>query len=211
MDTEDLISKLSATPRAAPMDDRRMMALTFGAVVLPLALFLGTLGVRHGLGLALSNPIVVVKTVLPLVIFALALPELPRLTRPEGTHETKLYRLALPILAALALFVLTLFNPEALASRLEGGLIGVVECVGLISLLSIVPVWVGLRQLGQGAVTRPGFAGALAGFVAGSGTAAGYSLFCTRDNPLFYLVWYSVAIGLATLAGSLLGRRMLRW
>ena len=87
----------------------------------------------------------------------------------------------------------------------------VAECLGLISLLSIVPVWAGLRLFGKGAVAAPGFAGAVAGFVAGSGVAAGYSLFCTRDNPLFYLVWYSVAIGIATAAGALLGRRMLRW
>ena len=29
--------------------------------------------------------------------------------------------------------------------------------------------------------------------------------------PLFFLFWYGLAIALATLAGRLLGRRMLRW
>jgi len=211
MNTDDLIRRLSASPRAAPLQDRRVMALALAAVVLPVAVFLALAGVRHGLGLALSNPVVLAKTLLPLLAFALALPELPRLTRPEGGEETKLFRLALPLLAALVLFVATLFDPEALESCLEPGWFGVAECLGLISLLSIVPVWAGLRLLRQGAVTAPGFAGALAGFVAGSGVAAGYSLFCTRDNPLFYLVWYSVAIAIATGAGALLGRKMLRW
>ena len=211
METDDLIRKLAASPNAAPMDDRRFMLLALGAVVVPVVVFLAVAGVRHGLGLAISQPLVMVKTLLPLLAFALALPELPRLTRPEGMGETKLFRLALPLLAALALFVVTLIDPEALESRLEPGWFGVAECLGLISLLSIVPVWAGLRLLGKGAVAAPGFAGAVAGFVAGSGVAAGYSLFCTRDNPLFYLVWYSVAIGIATAAGALLGRRMLRW
>ena len=211
MDTNDLISKLSASPPVAPMDDRRVMALAFGAVALPIAVFLAVAGVRHGLGQAIADPLVMVKTLLPLLAFALALPELPRLTRPEGAGETRLFRLGLPLLAALLLLVVTLFEGEAVATFLKPGLFGVVECLGLISLLSIAPIWVGLRLLRQGAVTEPGFAGAVAGFVAGSGVAAGYSLFCTRDNPLFYLVWYGIAIAIATLAGAVMGRRMLRW
>jgi hypothetical protein len=211
METDDLIRKLSASSKAVPLDDKRGMALMLGAVALPVAVFLSVAGVRHGLGPAISQPVVMAKTLLPMLAFALALPELPRLMRPEGAGETKLFRLGLPLLAALALLVLTLFDREALESCLEPGLFGVTECLGLISLLSILPVWVGLRLLGRGAVTEPRFAGAVAGFVAGTGVAAGYSLFCTRDNPLFYLVWYSVAIAIATGAGALLGRRMLRW
>ena len=211
MNTDDLIRQLSASPAAAGMGDRRVMVLALAAVAVPVAVFLALAGVRHGLGLALSNPLVLAKTLLPLLAFALALPELPRLARPEGAAETRLFRLALPLLAALALFVLTLVNSEAPATFLTTEPFGIVECLGLISLLSILPVWVGLRLLGKGAVTAPGFAGAVAGFVAGSGVAAGYSLFCTRDDPLFYLVWYGVAIASATVVGGLMGRRMLRW
>ena len=211
MKTEDLIRNLSAGPAAAPMDDRRVMTLALAAVVVPVAAFLAAAGVRHGLGAALLQPLVMVKTLLPLLAFGLALPELSRLTRPEGGRETKLFRLALPLLAALIMFAVTLFDPAALQAGLSPGLFAVVECVGLILLLSIPPVWAGLRLLRQGAVTDPGFAGAVAGFVAGSGAAAGYSLFCTQDNPLFYLVWYGIAIAMATGAGSVLGRRMLRW
>jgi hypothetical protein len=211
MDTADLIRNLSASPAAVPMDDRRVMALALAAVVVPVAVFLAVAGVRDGLGAAISQPLVMTKTLLPLLAFALALPELPRLTRPEGTRETGLFRLALPLVAALVLFTAMLFDPAALRAGLSPGLFFVVECVGLISLLSILPVWAGLRLLRGGAVTAPGRAGAVAGFVAGSGVAAGYSFFCTQDNPLFYLVWYGVAIAMATVAGSVLGRRMLRW
>jgi hypothetical protein len=209
--TEDLIGRLAEESAATPLDDRRMMALAALAVIVPLAIFFAVLGVRPGLVEALINPGVVPKTILPALAFALALPELPRLARPDGAAETRLFRLALPALAVLLLFGITLLDPEAVESCLEPGLFGVVECLGLISLLSIVPVLVALRLLKRGAVTRPGLAGAVAGFVSGSGVAAGYSLFCTRDNPLFYLVWYGIAIGLATLAGRALGRRWLVW
>ena len=52
---------------------------------------------------------------------------------------------------------------------------------------------------------------ALAGLAAGAGAAAGYSLFCTRDNPVFYVPGYGLAIGLVALLGAWAGRRILRW
>lgn len=211
METEDLIRNLSAGPAAVPVDDRRVMALVLAAVAVPVVVFLAAAGVREGLGAALSQPLVLAKSLLPLLAFALALPELPRLTRPEGGQETRLFRLALPVLAALVVLVLGLNDPMAPALFLKPGLFGIVECLGFICLLSVVPVWVGLRLLRRGAVTAPRLAGAVAGFVASTGVAAGYSLFCTQDSPLFYLLWYGVAIAATTATGGVLGRRMLRW
>ncbi len=85
------------------------------------------------------------------------------------------------------------------------------ECLGLQASIGVIPVTVAVRLLSRGAVASPKFAGTVAGFVAGTGTAAGYSLFCTRDNPLFYLLWYGVAIAVATLVGRYLGSRWLKW
>lgn len=211
MKTDDLIDRLAAAPSAAPLQDRRVMALAALTIAVAVALFLAIAGPRPGLGAALSQPLVLAKTLLPLLAFALALPELPRLARPEGAGETRFWRLALPGLVAAGLLIATLFDPGKLAAGLNPSLFDVVECLGLICLLSLAPLWAGLTLLRGGAVTRPGLAGGLAGFVAGSGVAAGYSLFCTRDNPLFYLVWYTLAIGLVTLAGWALGRRALTW
>ncbi len=211
MRTEDLIANLSRQPSARGLQDRQLLGLAVLAVVVPVVLFLVLAGVRDGLGTALADPVVLPKTVLPALAFALALPELARLAHPEGPGETRLHRLALPALGVLGLGGLVLFDRDALASSLEPGLFGVLECLSLIPLLAAVPTVAGLALLRRGAVTAPGLAGAVAGFVAGSGAAAGYSLFCIRDNPAFYLIWYGVAIGLVTLAGRWAGQRWLVW
>ncbi len=38
-----------------------------------------------------------------------------------------------------------------------------------------------------------------------------YSIHCTEDSPLFYAVWYMLAILGASALGALLGSRLLRW
>ena len=53
--------------------------------------------------------------------------------------------------------------------------------------------------------------GALAGVAAAGGATAIYSLFCTEDSPLFYVVWYGTGIGIVTALGALIGGRALRW
>ena len=41
--------------------------------------------------------------------------------------------------------------------------------------------------------------------------AALYAIHCTEDSPLFYAVWYGLAILVATAIGAALGRFLLRW
>ena len=87
----------------------------------------------------------------------------------------------------------------------------IVECVGLILVIAVLPLWVALRLMAQGAPTRPVLTGAMAGLVVGAGAATGYSFFCLQDNPLFYVTWYGTAIALSAVAGAWLGARRLRW
>jgi hypothetical protein len=51
----------------------------------------------------------------------------------------------------------------------------------------------------------------MAGLGVAGGIAAGYSLFCVMDNPLFYVTWYGVAIAAVTALGGLAGGWLLRW
>jgi hypothetical protein len=53
--------------------------------------------------------------------------------------------------------------------------------------------------------------GACAGLVAGSISAAGYALHCVDDSMPFVAFWYGGTIALCTLAGAMLGPRLLRW
>jgi len=53
--------------------------------------------------------------------------------------------------------------------------------------------------------------GALVGLLAGGVSAMGYALHCTDDSLPFVALWYGGTIVLCTMAGALLGPRLLRW
>jgi hypothetical protein len=84
-------------------------------------------------------------------------------------------------------------------------------CVTLIVLLSTLPLAALLFALSEGAPTEPQITGAVAGISAGALAATLYAMHCTDDSPLFVATWYTIAIGIMALAGSVLGERLLRW
>lgn len=211
MKTDDLILRLSAGAPEPPLRPSRM-ALVIGAAVLgPLAVFVGILGTRPDLVTAWGNPVVPFKTLLPLVTGALSITLLMRLTRPEkrlGWLPLG-YLLPLGIAAVLWIGAFLLRAPEMRFA--EVGLRSVGECLGGVLSLSAIPTAIALRVMRSGASTHPGLSAALAGLTAASGAAAGYSLFCTRDNPLFYITWYGLGIVIVTLLATRYGKQMLVW
>lgn len=211
MQTDDLIARLSSEAVQPPLSPVRLGMLMALSIIAPAALFLLVLGTRHGLLLAWSNSIVPFKTLLPLITCGLSVMLVLRLIRPEARIGATVWFYAVPLLAALALWIgaFTLRAPSARFA--EVGAFSLEECLGSILLLSIVPVAVMLRLVRQGAANSPTRSGALVGLTAASGVTIGYSLFCTRDNPLFFVTWYGTAILIVTLISALLGRRMLRW
>ena len=68
------------------------------------------------------------------------------------------------------------------------------NCLTLIPLLSIGPP-ICLLALRNGASTRPGLAGAIAGLAASGIGATFYATNCTDDSPLFVVTWYPLATG----------------
>jgi hypothetical protein len=129
--------------------------------------------------------------------------------RPEG--RVLLWVLALPAGLALLLFGMRALSvPEG---QLVRELVGqaAVPCLVSIPMLSVVPLAVGLWLLRRGAPTRPVVSGALVGLAVSAGSAAGYALHCSEDSPLFFVVWYGLAIAISTTAGALAGHRLLRW
>lgn len=211
MITDDLIARLSPEP-PKPAMRRGLMGLAIGvAIVVPVVLFLGTLGFRPGLAVAWTNPVVPFKTLLPLMTCVFSAALLLRLGRPDARSGVMPLGYLLPVGVALALWV-GAFALRAPAERFaEMGVTSLAECLGLILLLSIVPVIVALRVMRQGATTNPGLSAALAGLTSATGAATGYSLFCTRDNPLFFVTWYGAAILIVTLIAAWFGRNALRW
>ena len=80
------------------------------------------------------------------------------------------------------------------------------QCVGFISVMSLPLLAAALWALRRGASTRPALSGALAGLLSGGAAAAVYAVHCTEDSPLFYALWYVLAIlGAARRSGALLG------
>lgn len=209
--TNDLIARLSTEAVQPPLSSARLGLVMALSILVPVAVFLAVLGTRHGLMLAWSNPVVPFKTLLPLITCCLSLMLVLRLIRPEARTGATVWIYAVPLLAALALWI-GAFALRAPSTRFaEVGAFSLEECLGSILLLSIVPVGVMLRLVQQGAATSPGLSGALVGLTAASGVTVGYSLFCTRDNPLFFVTWYGAAILIVTVISAALGSRMLRW
>lgn len=211
MKTDDLIGLLAADAAPpAPLRPGRIGAAALAGIVVVLGLFLALAGTRQDLAVVLMQPEVAAKTLIPLVLFTLSLPLALAALRPDAKPRA-VTSLVLPGLAALGLWVwaFATLPPEQRFAEVSPFSVG--ECLGLIVGLSILPLGLLLGLMRQGASLAPGRAGALAGLGVGCGITAGYSLFCTQDNPLFYVTWYGAAILIVTLAGAALGRRLLRW
>jgi hypothetical protein len=85
------------------------------------------------------------------------------------------------------------------------------NCLISVPALSALPLAGTLWALRAGAPLRPGLAGAAAGLVAGGAAAAIYSLHCPHDNIMYFFPAYGIAMAMVTLAGGLIGARVLRW
>ena len=213
MRTEELIQNLAAQTGAVgsqTVERRAIAGLGLGFAV-TLLLFLILLGPRPDLAQALSSPLVAAKTLLPLLLGPAALALALRAARPAAGAPPISRAIWLLPVAAVLLFVLAFVTTPS-GARLAG-FIGhsIPVCLPSIVLLSAAPAAFLFRALRHGAPTRPARCGALAGLAAAGFATALYSTFCTEDTPLFYAVWYSVGIGIVTLAGAVAGARFLRW
>ncbi|MDO9524679.1 MAG: DUF1109 domain-containing protein [Gemmobacter sp.] len=211
MKTDDLIAALAAdTPREAPVAVGLVVWVLPALGLVALVLFV-TLGLRADLAAALVQPLVLVKTLVPLLVGLVSAGLALRLTRPAaglGRWPVKLGLVLVPLLVAVAA-ALALTAPDTWRMQANGKTIWV--CLLTIPLMSLLPLVAGMWQMRRGAATRPALAGAALGLaVAGFATAL-YSLHCTEDSPLFYALWYSCAMLIVALAGLLIGSRTLRW
>lgn len=209
--TNALIARLADGPPPPPFSPRRIAAVMILSIVLPVVVFLLTAGPRSNLSVAWTNPVVPFKTLLPLLLCVLSFVLLLRLARPGTRPGATGWLLLMPVAIAVLLWGGTFAlrtTPERFADVSPASL---TECVGLILALSVIPAVVIMRTLRQGASTRPSLSGALVGLTAAAGAATGYSLFCTQDNPLFFVSWYGLAILVVAFASAAIGARSLRW
>jgi hypothetical protein len=211
MKTDELIQAMAAD-RERPWP----LALVLPAAVLLAALavaavFLPLLGARPDLGAALTRLPVVVKQAFPPLLALAAGGAALRLARPG----LSLGRWALALAAVPAVLLFSVLAELLVLPRAAWmpALMGQTnrQCLLLIGLMSLPLLAAVLWALRGGASTRPGWSGALAGLLSGSAATTVYAVHCTEDSPLFWAVWYVLAILGATALGALLGARLLRW
>jgi hypothetical protein len=212
MRTDDLIAVLGydLTERRKSLQGVFAAALAVGSALSAAAFFLW-IGFRPDVAQAIETVRFPFKFVVTLSLAATATGLLLRLARPGVPPGPWQWAwLIAPFLLGLAVAAeLAVMPASSWGSRLVGS--NARFCLTLVPLLSIGPLVCILLALRQGAPTRPGLAGAVAGLVASGIAATLYASNCTDDSPLFVATWYPLAIGFVVLAGYVAGSRWLRW
>jgi hypothetical protein len=212
MRTEDLVRVLAADTAPAPAPWPRLVRGLAAGVLAVAAVAVPALGLRTGdPGGALAGGWVTLKQLLPVLLAIGAFGAALRLARPEGRPG--------PwgaVLAAVPMLLLVAVAAELAAlprAAWMPAMMGQTSrfCLVAITLMALPPLAGVLWALRAGASTRPAASGALAGLLAGGTAAALYAIHCIEDSPLFYAVWYGLAVLLTTAMGAALGRRLLRW
>ena len=212
MNTDDLIAAFAHDPATQPLRPARIgagiVAMTLGCV----ALFLTVAGPRADLVTALTTPVVATKTLLPLLLWGGALFAALRLMRPEAGDNIRFTRTGVAVAAlCLALYAFGFTTQPRPLWFGDLSPMSVSQCLGLIVLLSLPALAVSFALVRKGASTAPARSGAALGLAVSAGATAGYSLYCTQDNPIFFVTWYGLAIVITTALGAVIGARVLRW
>lgn len=213
MNTEDLIAQLAAGAgevRKVSIPRRVLAGLGIGLAI-STVVFALLLGPRPDLAAAVTRPVTLAKTLLPLLLGLLGLPLALAAARPGARPPAPARAILLVPAIAAALFVWSFAGvpPAARLAVYLGHSIQV--CLPSVVTLSLPIVLLIFRALREGAPEHPARCGALAGLASAGFGAALYSLFCTEDAPLFYVMWYGTGILIVTALGALAGSRMLRW
>lgn len=213
MKTDELITALSMGVEPV---NRRLVNRSLGiALATGTAIAIGVALVALGVRVDLTTPSAVIFLVLKLV-FAIstvgaASVYLARLARPGGEQRVSPGLAALPFGAILVLAGVSL--GQAPSSHWDRMVMGDqwLECLISIPIIAVVPFAIVIWAVRQAAPTNLVRTGAFSGLVAGGVSAVAYALHCTDDSLPFVALWYGGTIVLCTLAGALLGPRLLRW
>jgi hypothetical protein len=213
MKTDDLIAMLSTNVERV---DTRQVSRKIGTAVAAgaAAAFVAVL-VVHGVRGDLTGPSALtylpLKLAFTLITVVLTSIALTRLARPGGEQKTPVALVALPFVVIILLAAISLASaPSAHWERMVVG-DQWLECLVSIPIIAVVPFAVIIWAVRAMAPTDLGRAGALAGLVAGSVSATAYAFHCMDDSLPFVALWYGGTIALCTLAGAVLGPRILRW
>jgi len=213
MKTADLTAMLGRNVEPVPRGrvERAVAAAVVGGAAAALVAMLVLFGVRVDLNRAAALSYLPLKLGFAVTTVVIAAIYLIRLARPGGERRAQLALALLPLVAVMILAAGNLASaPREHWNRMIVGE-DWLECLISIPIIAILPfavvVWT-VRRMAPTDLTRTG---ALAGLVAGGISATGYALHCTDDSLPFIALWYGGTIALCTVAGAILGPRLLRW
>ena len=212
METEQLIRSLAADNphRVRPVGLVLALSLLAAAPV-SIAMFMMALGVRPDVMTAMHNPFFDLKFAITLALAISAVVVSLHLSRPEASLAGWGWLLLIPAGIIAAGIASEMMMPQRLPmmTRLVGSNSRL--CMAAIPLLSL-PLLVGaLIGLRHGAPARPAQAGALAGLISAGLAATLYASHCTDDSPLFVATWYPIGTAVVTIAGAMIGAKVLRF
>ena len=210
----------SLTSNLKPVKRLRSASLWIGAAVglLVALIFIFVLyGPRGDIvalmrGAEMTNPMVIGKPLIFLVVGLSALWAVADLARPEGRLKL------LSVLPALAVFGLVLgnllsemaiFGTANFARQLNGGghvCFITTLCGGMAGLVVMWRLW-----LRRSATSHPVLLGAMSGMAAASLMAAAYAIHCNMDFSIYILLFYGTAVAVSSGIAALLGARLLKW
>jgi hypothetical protein len=211
MQTSDLIAKLTTNLQPVPAGAvLKRIALGAGVgAALALTGLLWSLGTD--LSDALHTPAFWTKWGYGLAVSAIALALCLRLARPERASGKWALMLAAPIavLAVAAILEMAATPAEARLQLWLGSSAPV--CPWIIGGLS-VPLFAGiLWAFRRFAPTRPRLAGLAAGALSGAIAVVLYAIHCPETAVSFIATWYTLGMLVPSIAGVLIGPRVLRW
>jgi hypothetical protein len=211
METETLLEALAADTLIPWKPEKSIrLALIAGNIIAGITFFAG-IGFRPDILFAMGTSRFLVKFAVTLPLAFAATAAMLRAAQPGTSFGVRGWAIAIsPLVLVFAVLIeIVTVPPPFWGSRMVGT--HALNCLTLIPLLSIGPLACFLLALREGAPTRPGLAGAIAGLAASGIAATFYATNCTDDSPLFVVIWYPLAVGFVTLIGYLSGRRFLRW
>jgi len=209
--TEELIRVLAADRVVEARVDRSLLAALLFGIGLVALVFFTAIGFRQDITWALGTVRFLFKFVIVVPLAVLASGATFRSATPLSSPGWWGRLLLVPaILLGLGVFAELMALPT---SQWMTKAIGSnsVNCMTLIPALGAGPLIMLIFALRQGAVSRAGRSGALAGLAASSIAATFYATNCFDDSPLFVITWYPLATGILVLSGYLAGIRYLRW
>ena len=212
MKTDELISLLAADPAPEPntVPRRFTVALALG-LALAFLLMVATHGIRPDLARATGEAMFWGKLLFAGSLAFAGLIATQRLGHPGVRLGGVRLALLAPVLALwlVAAVVLVAAAPAQRSHLILGETWR--TCAFSIALISLPLFAATLWALRGLAPTHLALAGASAGLLAGSLSTMVYALHCPESGAPFVAVWYVLGVAIPTLAGAMLGPRVLRW